>query len=143
MIEILTDTLHEFWRILPVLLVAIVVSQIAEHWLQKRNMHHRIGDTNTNIIRAGAIGIATPGPLIAYLPTVRKLARQGVPPSVIGSFITGQTLVGPMRVFLEVSYFGAAFFIMRAAISLLMAIGVGYGMHVINRFTPLFSKHDL
>lgn len=140
MMELLQNAWVEFVKVLPLLVVAIVVSQIVEHFLHKRKAFKKIDPSEKNIVRAAGIGLITPGPLLAYLPTLRDLARKGMPPSLLASFITGQTLVGPMRIFLEVGYFGALFFLVRVVISFLLAIFIATSFRFINKKIPLYKK---
>lgn len=118
-------TLANFLKFLPILIVAIVTSQIIGSYIPKDMREKILKEKGRNIIRASGIGIATPGPLAAYLPLLKVLNEKGLPLSIIISFITGQTLVGPMRLFLEVGYFGIIFFVYRVIISFLIAVGIG------------------
>jgi len=118
-------TLANFLKFLPILIVAIVIAQIIGSYIPKYMREKILKEKGRNIIRASGIGIATPGPLAAYLPLLKVLNEKGLPLSIIVSFITGQTLVGPMRLFLEVEYFGIIFFIYRVIISFLIAVGIG------------------
>lgn len=118
-------TLANFLKFLPILIVAIVTAQIIGSYIPKDMREKILKEKGRNIIRASGIGIATPGPLAAYLPLLKILNEKGLPLSIIVSFITGQTLVGPMRLFLEVEYFGIIFFVYRVIISFLIAVGIG------------------
>lgn len=118
-------TLANFLKFLPILIVAIVTAQIIGSYIPKDMGEKILKEKGRNIIRASGIGIATPGPLAAYLPLLKVLNEKGLPLSIIVSFITGQTLVGPMRLFLEVEYFGIIFFVYRVIISFLIAVGIG------------------
>ncbi|MDP2684681.1 MAG: permease [bacterium] len=139
MIELLQSTWWEFWKILPILVIAIVVAQIIEHYLAKKSVYKKISPSEKNIARAAAIGIMTPGPLLAYFPALRDMSQKGTPPSLIASFITGQTLVGPMRLFLEISYFGLWFFVVRVIISFFMAVFIGNSFRIINKKIKLYK----
>jgi len=78
-----------------------------------------------NIMGASLLGLVTPGPLAAYLPLLKVLQSGGLSLSVVAAFITSQTLVGPLRAFLEVDMFGLAFFVFRVVASFVIAISVG------------------
>lgn len=110
-------------KLSPILIIAIVVAQIIDSYLSEETVKKIIKEKS--IIKAAAVGLVTPGPLTAYLPFLKVLKRRGLPLSIIVTFITAQTLVGPMRSFIEVEYFGAMFFIYRVILSFLMAVGVG------------------
>ncbi len=124
MIEILFKTTGDFIAILPVLLIAVFVSQIINSFLSKKKLDRKIRG-KTNILEASLIGVGTPGPLIAFLPLLKILKKRGVSLGVIAAFMTGQTLIGPMRFFLETNYFGAVFFFLRVIISVFIAILIG------------------
>ncbi|MDH5769946.1 MAG: permease [Candidatus Bathyarchaeota archaeon] len=110
-------------KLSPILVVAIVVAQIIDSYLSEETVKKIIKEKS--IIKVAAVGLATPGPLVAYLPFLKVLKRRGLPLSIIVAFVTAQTLVGPMRSFIEVEYFGAAFFVYRVIFSFLTAVGIG------------------
>jgi len=123
--NILYLTLINFLKILPILIIAIVVSQIINSYIRKEKIKQISKENEKNIVKASAIGITTPGPLLVFLPLLKTLKKKGLPISIIVAFITGQTLIGPARLFLEVGYFGIMFFIYRVIIAFLIAIGIG------------------
>lgn len=123
--DIIYLTLVNFLKVIPILIVAIVVSQIINSYISEKTMEKLLNEEGRNVIKASAVGIVSPGPLAAYLPLLKVLKRKGLSLSIIVSFITSQTLVGLMRLFLEVGYFGIMFFVYRVIISFLIAVGVG------------------
>ena len=127
-------TLANFLKFLPILIVAIVTAQIIGSYIPKDMREKILKEKGRNIIRASGIGIATPGPLAAYLPLLKVLNEKGLPLSIIVAFITGQTLVGPMRLFLEVKYFGIIFFVYRVIISFLIAVGIGMCFRFLEKY---------
>ena len=86
-----------------------------------------------NILVGSLLGLVTPGPLSAFLPLLRVLKSGGLPLSVVAAFITSQTLVGPLRAFLEIDLFGVGFFVYRVVISFLIAMGVGLCFHLLKK----------
>ncbi len=134
MIEILMKAIADFLMILPILIVAVIVSQVINHHHFKKNMKKKLRG-EANIIKSTLIGVATPGPLLTYMPLLKSLKKKGVPIGVLAAFMTGQTLVGPMRIFLEVNYFGITFFIAKVAVSILVAVGVGTSFALLERKT--------
>ena len=58
-------------------------------------------------------------------PVVLVLARKGVKPHFLVAFIAGQTMMGPMRIPLELYYLGATFLVLRAILALIMGIVSG------------------
>jgi uncharacterized membrane protein YraQ (UPF0718 family) len=136
-VDILLLTLERFLSYLPVLLVAIVTAKVINLYMS----HDRIGMflkagtvKRRNIMGASLLGLITPGPLAAYLPVLKVLQSGGLPLSIVATFITSQTLVGPIRVFLEVDVFGPVFFAFRVAASFIIAIAIGVCFQI-------FSKH--
>jgi len=123
--EILTKTIIHFLQILPILVAGIIISQIISAYTTEKKLHKYLKNDERALAKASAIGIATPGPLLAYLPFLKVLKKKKVSLGIIAAFITGQTLIGPVRIFLEVGYFGIEFFIYRLIIAFLIAVWVG------------------
>lgn len=122
--EVLSASAIDFLKVLPILVVAIIASQIIKYYLPKEKIGSSFEGNEKNITKASAIGLVTPGPLLAYLPLLKTLKEKGLAVSIIVAFITSQTLIGPMRLFLEVGYFGIAFFAYRLVLAFLIAIGI-------------------
>jgi len=101
-----------------------VLSQIISVYLPEEKTESIFKANKKNIAKASIVGIATPGPLLAFLPILKTFKKKGVSVSIIVAFITGQTLIGPMRFFLEVNYFGITFFIYRVIIAFLIAVSI-------------------
>ncbi|MGD8566357.1 MAG: permease [Candidatus Bathyarchaeota archaeon] len=78
-----------------------------------------------NTLMSSLLGLVTPGPLASYLPLLKALHVSGLQLGVVAAFITSQTLVGPLRAFLEIDFFGATFFAYRVLASFIMAISIG------------------
>jgi uncharacterized membrane protein YraQ (UPF0718 family) len=130
-------TLINFLNFLPVLVISIVVAQIINSYISKEAIKKILKEKKGNTIRASGIGLLTPGPLASYLPFLKTLKKRGLPLSMIVAFITSQTLVGPMRLFLEVEYFGITFFVYRVIISFLIAVSVGMIYHFLEEYIEL------
>ena len=133
-IEILYLTSISFLKILPILVIAIVLSQIITTYLSQEKTEMIFEANKKNMAKASIIGIATPGPLLAFLPLLKTFKKKGVSVSIIVAFITGQTLIGPMRFFLEVNYFGITFFIYRVLIAFLIAMSVAVCFRFLERY---------
>ena len=128
MIEtLLRETLQNLWSYLPVLLLALFVSNVIQSRRSARVfdylLHGRLRET---LLAVSLTGLLTPGPLAAYLPPLKALRKLGLRLSLIVAFITAQTLVGPGRLFIEVRYFGAGFFVYRVLASFAIALAVGF-----------------
>lgn len=133
-IEILYLTSISFLKILPILVIAIVLSQIITTYLSEEKTEMIFEANKKNMAKASIIGIATPGPLLAFLPLLKTFKKKGVSVSIIVAFITGQTLIGPVRFFLEVNYFGITFFIYRVLIAFLIAMSVAVCFRFLERY---------
>ena len=123
---LLTETARNMMSFLPILLLAL----FAANFIQARRtgrvldhfLHGRVRDT---LPAVSIMGLLTPGPLACYLPVLQALRKLGFRLSLVAAFITSQTLVGPGRLFMEVSYFGTWFFVYRVVASLGIALVVG------------------
>lgn len=131
--EILTISLVSFLKILPILIGAVFLSQVARLFVHEKKIKKYIHDDSRGVMISTAVGIGTPGPLLAYLPILRVLKKKGVAISAIGSFVTGQTLIGPGRLILEVSYFGPVFFVVRVVLAFVIGTCVGWSFHLLNK----------
>ena len=133
MIEVLYTSLISFLRVLPILIGAVLLSQFAKLFVHEKTVKKHIHDNGRGIMLSTAVGISTPGPLLAYLPILKELKKKGVSVSALASFITGQTLIGPGRLVLEVGYFGPLFFLARVVLSFCIGICVGWSFHLLNQ----------
>lgn len=79
-----------------------------------------------NYFIATIVGIATPGPVYGIFPIVLILKKKGARSDFLISYLTGQTLMGPMRVPLELLFLGVNFLIYRTIIT--VAIGIMAGL---------------
>ncbi|UCG44827.1 MAG: permease [Candidatus Bathyarchaeota archaeon] len=133
-IEILYLTLERFLGFLPILMVAIVVGKVFRLYISEDKIGILLKGERRSIMGASLLGLVTPGPLASYLPLLKVLQISGLPLSVVATFITSQTLVGPLRAFLEVNMFGLTFFIFRVAASFIIAISIGTCFHFLDKF---------
>ena len=136
-IDILYLTLVRFLGFLPILAVAIVVGKVLSLYISEDRIGMLLKGERRNILGASLLGLVTPGPLAPYLPLLKVLQSGGLALSVVAAFITSQTLVGPLRAFLEVDMFGPVFFAFRVAASFVIAVSVGVCFQLLNRrITP-------
>ena len=135
--EILYLTMVRFSYSLPVLTIAILIAQTLNSIISREKIGEFLRKTRSNILGASLVGLVTPGPLAPYLPLLRVLRNTGLPLSAVVAFITSQTLVGPLRAFLEIDFFGVAFFTCRVAISFLIALSVGACYQVFGKYMGL------
>lgn len=133
--DILILSAHTFLKLFPFVIVAVFISQLLKHYLAKKHIHTKIKENTGNEAAATITGILTPGPLISYLPILKELKDRGLPVSIIAAFITGQTLIGPVRLFLETGYFGWQFFAFRVVSALIIGIVVGFVFKLVAKVT--------
>ncbi len=77
-LNILSLSFIKFIKILPIIIIAIVVSQIVKTYLHKDKIKKAFKENEKNIIKASAIGIITPGPLVGFLPLLNTFKKKGV-----------------------------------------------------------------
>jgi len=118
---------------LPILAAAIVVGKVLSLYISEDKIGMLLKGERRNIMVASTLGLVTPGPLAPYLPLLKVLQSGGLALSVVAAFITSQTLVGPLRAFLEVDMFGLAFFIFRVVASFVIAISIGVCFQLLNK----------
>ena len=138
--EILYIAAVRFMYSLPILIIAILAAQTLNSLIPREKIGELLRKMRRNILGASLIGLITPGPLAPYLPLLKVLKYNGLPLSAVVAFITSQTLVGPLRAFIEVDFFGAAFFICRVAVSFFIALSVGFIYKLFGRRMGLDSS---
>jgi len=123
--EVLYTAAVRFMYSLPILIIAIFAAQMINSFISKEKIGKLLRKMRRSTFGAALIGLITPGPLAPYLPLLRVLKYNGLPLPVVVAFITSQTMVGPLRAFIEIDFFGVAFFICRVVVSFFIALGVG------------------
>ncbi len=124
----LSLTLRSVMDILPTLLLSVLLAGLAEVWLTREWVEKRLAFDSSikGFIVATLAGIATPGTLFQVLPFIAVLWRRGLSASLTVAFMTGQTLMGPMRVPLEIKYMGLPYLLFRFALALLLGVVTGF-----------------
>ena len=120
-------TLEELITIIPIFLVATFLAGLFDIWVDKELVVRLFKKTGLlgGLLFISTLGVITPGPIFAMFPIVLVLARKGVKPHFLVAFIAGQTMMGPMRIPLELYYLGVTFLTVRAILSLVMGIVSG------------------
>jgi len=103
----------------------VIPQDFAEKHLKKRKIYH--------YFIASALGILTPGPVFAIYPIIMVMKLKGVPNSIIISYLTGQTVVGPARAPFEIGFFGIKFFALRVALVLILGPLSGILYEMLNK----------
>ncbi|UCE29386.1 MAG: permease [Candidatus Bathyarchaeota archaeon] len=142
-IDMLYLTLVRFLGFLPILLAAIVVGKVLSLYISEDRIGMLLKGERKNIAGASVLGLVTPGPLAPYLPLLKVLQSGGLSISAVAAFITSQTLVGPLRAFLEVDMFGPVFFVLRVAVSFVISISVGVCFQLLSKLiTPAIPSSE-
>jgi uncharacterized membrane protein YraQ (UPF0718 family) len=124
--DLLAQGVGAFLQTLPILVFAVVVGQVILAYLPAEETERLLTGSGKNIVLASAIGLFSPGPNAAYLPLLYALRTRGASLSIIIAFITSQTMVGPVRFFLEAEYFGVMFWVYRVLIAFFIAMAMGF-----------------
>ena len=132
-VNIVYLTLERFLLFLPILVVAIVLAKALNMYVSEDKIGLLLKRARRNILVSSLLGLVTPGPLASYLPLLKVLHAGGLQLGVVAAFITSQTLVGPLRAFLEVDLFGLAFFAFRVLVSFMMALGIGICFQLLHK----------
>ncbi|MFQ5987736.1 MAG: permease [Dehalococcoidia bacterium] len=121
-------TLDSVRDIMPTLLLSVFLAGLADVWLTREMVERYLAfNSNTKgFIMATLAGIATPGTLFEVLPFIAILRKRGLKASSTVAFMTGQTLMGPMRTPLEIKYMGLSYFAFRVGLALLLGVVTGF-----------------
>ena len=123
--NILCEGVVAFLETVPILIFAVIIGQIIIAYLPAEKTEKLLTGSGKNIVVASAIGLFSPGPNAAYLPILYALRSRGASLCIIVTFITSQTMVGPVRFFIEADYFGIMFWLYRLIIVFFLAIAMG------------------
>ena len=142
--DLLAQGVGAFLQTLPILVFAVVVGQVILAYLPAEKTERLLTGSGKNIVLASAIGLFSPGPNAAYLPLLHALRTQGASLSIIIAFITSQTMVGPVRFFLEAEYFGVMFWVYRVIIAFFIAIATGLSFKILGQRleTPVMRNEN-
>ncbi len=133
----LSENLGMIVKILLLSIVAVLIS-VAIHYLVPPDFAeaHLRGNRLRYLVYATLLGILTPGPVYAVYPVVLALKNKGVQNPILVSYITGQTIIGPARVPLEVGLFGIDFFAYRVVLAVLLGPLAGLLYILFSKWLP-------
>ena len=132
-VDLLYKGLDAFLKTLPILILAVISGQIILAYIPTEKIEKLLTGSEKNIVIAAAIGLFSPGPNAAYLPILYALHNRGASLCIIVTFITSQTLVGPVRFFLEAKYFGVMFWMYRFIIAFFISIAMGLSFKLLGK----------
>ncbi len=112
---------------LPIFIVASFLAGWVDAWIDRDLITRFLTGRNllVGLIIVTCVGIITPGPIYSIFPIVYVLKKKGVDSHYLIAFMTGQTLMGPLRIPLELHYLGLNFFIFRLISSVVLGIFAG------------------
>jgi uncharacterized membrane protein YraQ (UPF0718 family) len=112
---------------LPIFIVASFLAGWVDAWIDRDLVTRFLTGRNllVGLIIVTCVGIITPGPIYSIFPIVYVLKKKGVDSHYLIAFMTGQTLMGPLRIPLELHYLGLNFFIFRLISSVVLGIFAG------------------
>ncbi len=112
---------------IPIFIVASLLAGWVDAFVDKdivtRLFHER--NVLVSLCVISVLGILTPGPIYSIFPIVWVLRSKGIKSHFLIAYMTGQTLMGPMRVPLELYYLGVPFFLFRVVSSILLGVLAG------------------
>lgn len=120
-------TLEELISVIPIFLVAVFLAGIMDVWMDKDMVVNLFTKTRLigGLLIITFLGICTPGPIFAMFPIVLVLKKKGVSSPFLIAFIAGQTMMGPMRIPLEIVYLGPTFLLVRFCLAILTGMMSG------------------
>ncbi len=112
---------------IPIFIVASLLAGWMDAWIDRDLVTRFLTGRNllVGLTIVTCVGIVTPGPIYSIFPLVYVLKRKGVGSHYLIAFMTGQTLMGPLRIPLELYYLGLNFFIFRLISSVILGIFAG------------------
>ncbi|MCD6490844.1 MAG: permease [Candidatus Njordarchaeia archaeon] len=121
-------SIQNFMDVFLIFIFAALLASLADLYIDKE-LILKVFDPNRNSIYnyaiATAIGIITPGPVYSIFPIVLVLRKKGATEDILISYLTAQTLMGPIRVPLEIVFLGVEFLVFRTIVTVIIGILAG------------------
>ncbi len=119
---------------IPIFIVASFLAGWMDAWIDRDLITRFLTGRNllVGLTIVTCVGIITPGPIYSIFPLVYVLKKKGVDSHYLIAFMTGQTLMGPLRIPLELYYLGLNFFIFRLISSVILGIFAGLCAYPLN-----------
>lgn len=135
----LRTSLQQLTRLLPVVMVAMLISGFTDVLLPKALVERWLSDASgwRGIGLGYLAGVLTPGAGLIGLPLVATLYKAGVGSSVLVTYMTSMTTVSLMRIPLELGFCGWQLTSLRITVSLVLPILAGILAHFLS---PWFIK---
>ncbi len=124
---------------IPIFIVASLLAGWVDAWVDKDIVTRLFHERNliVSLFVISILGILTPGPIYSIFPIVWVLRKKGIHSHYLIAYLTGQTLMGPMRIPLELYYLGVPFFLFRVFSSIILGVFAGLCAY------PLRNKLDV
>lgn len=138
--RVITALQENIALVIKILLLALVVVgiSVAIHYLIPPEFAARHLQKNKieYLFYATFLGILTPGPVYAVYPILLTLKRKGIHNSILVSYITGQTIIGPARIPLEAGLLGTKFLLYRLFLAVILGPLAGILYSLLSRKFP-------
>ncbi|MHA1247552.1 MAG: permease [Candidatus Thorarchaeota archaeon] len=121
---------------IPIFIVASLLAGWVDAWVDKDLVVRLFKQRGlvAGLFVITCLGIATPGPIYSIFPIVYVLKKKGIDSHFLIAYLTGQTLMGPMRIPLELYYLGTTFFVFRLVSTVLLGVFAGLCAYPIHRW---------
>ena len=130
----LRTSLQQLTRLLPVVMVAMLISGFTDVLLPKALVERWLSDASgwRGIGLGYLAGVLTPGAGLIGLPLVATLYKAGVGSSVLVTYMTSMTTISLMRIPLELGFCGWQLTSLRITVSLVLPILAGVFAHFLS-----------
>ncbi len=129
-------------EIIPIFFVASLLAGWADAFVE-RDLVTRLFQKRgrlSGLFIITCLGIITPGPIYSIFPIVWVLREKGIESHYLVAYLTGQTLMGPMRIPLELYYLGSAFFLFHVLVTIALGVLAGVVTSLVHK--PLDKSID-
>lgn len=123
----LSTSASQFGRFLPVLVVAFLIMGLVDALLPEKLVETWLSDASgwRGLGIAWLAGLLTPGGSIIGMPLAAGLAKAGVGPGVLVTYLTSLAVLSVIRVPLEVGFYGWRLMLLRVLASLVLPLVAG------------------
>lgn len=123
----MSTSAKQFGALLPILVIAILLTGFAETLLPKNIVETWLSDAAgwKGIVIAWMAGVITPGGSIVGLPIVAGLFKAGVGTAVLMTYTSSLALLSFLRLPLEAGFYGWNLTVLRVVVSLFLPLIAG------------------
>ncbi|MHA1758657.1 MAG: permease [Promethearchaeota archaeon] len=138
------NTITSFGEVIPIFIVASFLAEVINIWVDREKVTEFFGNMGLikGLLVITAIGVTVPGPIYSIFPLVLVLIKKGIKSHYLIAFLTGQTLMGPMRIILELQYMGVYFLLWRGLLSIMLGVIAGLMAYPFHKYMDKdFEEH--